>query len=292
MLVSMTGYGAGHFESEDIRVKVEMRGVNHRFFEPVIRLPKGFLALEEPIRNEVATKVHRGRLEIFVVIEDFGLRGRTVTLDSQLLSAYHAAFSEARNIAPIEGDIQASTLFSLPDVFSVKEEDPDVSQIWAYVSKALGQALTTLIAMRQAEGQRLQMDILHRLQAFHDRIEAIAQRAPSVVEAYRNRLTERLQEWHETVTLNEERLHTEVALMAERSDITEELVRARSHVEAFRTTCNEGGAVGRKLDFLLQEMHREVTTIGSKASDVQISRHVVDIKAELEKIREQVQNIE
>lgn len=291
MLVSMTGFGSGTYADEHLRVKVEMRSVNHRFFEPVIRLPKGYLALEEQIRALVAERIHRGRLEIFVVIEDFGSRGRTVNLDSHLLKSYHAALTEARGLVPIDGELDASTLIFVPDLFQVQGVDVDVTREGPLVAQAVGQALEALVQMRQTEGERLQVDILQRLQAFADRIDAIALRAQSVVVAYRERLLQRTREWRDDVALDEDRLYTEVALMADRSNIDEEIVRARSHVEAFRSTCREGGAVGRKLDFLTQEMHREINTIGSKAADVEISRHVVEVKAELEKIREQVQNV-
>lgn len=292
MLMSMTGYGSGECTGDDLSVKVEIRGVNHRFLETVIRLPSGYLALEDQVRRQVAESVHRGRLEIFVSIKDFATRERTVILDSGLLASYRDAVAEAKRIVPITGTFDLTALLAIPDVFRVEDDAPDTESAWPYVSEALGQALQALVAMRRAEGERLQHDIVRRLDAFAAHLDVIESRSTDVVKDYENRLRQRLAEWHEDVSVNEDRMYAEIAFMAERSDITEELVRARSHVEAFKATCQQGGAVGRKLDFLLQELHREITTIGNKAADVTISRHVVEAKAEIEKIREQVQNIE
>lgn len=292
MLVSMTGFGSGRYESADLRISVEVRSVNHRYLELMIRLPKGYMLLEERVRSLVSRYVNRGRLEISVVIEDFRLRGRTVTLDSHLLKSYYAAVSEARELVPVEGEFSVSALLGVADLFQVQESPIDPESIWPHLSEALGQALHSVAAMRTTEGKRLQEDMLQRLDQVESFVEAVARRAPLVVEEYRNRLLQRIESVKDEVQLDEARIQGEILLMVDRSNIDEELVRARSHIEAFRTTCMEGGVVGRKLDFLLQEMNREVNTIGSKASDVEISGLVVQLKAELEKIREQVQNIE
>lgn len=292
MLVSMTGFGVGRVVDQQINVVVEVRTVNHRYFEPYIRLPRGYMALEEKIRAEVAKVIRRGRVEISVLIEDFTLRGRTVTLDSRLLRSYHVAVNEAKELVPVEGELTVAALVAVPELFQIRESPVDPESVWPWVGKALGQALEAVVQMRRAEGARLQEDILGRLSVFAQCVEDIATRAPAVVEAYRARLVQRLAEWHRDVTVDENRLSAEVALMAERSNIDEEIVRLRSHIAAFESTCAADDPVGRKLDFLLQEMNREINTIGSKASDGEIAGYVVDAKAELEKMREQVQNIE
>lgn len=292
MLVSMTGFGVGRVHDDQVSVVVEARSVNHRYFEPYIRLPRGYMALEEKIRTEVAKRIQRGRVEISVLIEDFTLRGRTVTLDSHLLRSYHAALTEARQHVPVEGELTAEALLSVPELFQIRESPVDPDSVWPWVGEAVGQAIDAVVQMRKAEGARLQQDILGRLSVFAECVAKIADRAPTVVEVYRERLVQRLAEWHRDITVDESRLSAEVAFMAERSNIDEEIVRLRSHIAAFENTCAAEGPVGRKLDFLLQEMNREVNTIGSKASDGEIAGYVVDAKAELEKMREQVQNIE
>jgi len=292
MLVSMTGFGSGRYESDQLRVAVEVRSVNHRYLEMTVRLPKGYALLEEKIRAWVAQRVRRGRLEISVVIEDFGLRGRTVTLDSHLLASYGAALAKAREIVPVTGELTVAALLSVPELFQIAESPVDPVSIWPQVAEALEQAFASVLAMRAAEGERLQADLLARLDAFAGYVAAIADRAPQVVEAYRERLQRRVAALGSDLALDAARLEAEVALMAERCAIDEEIVRLRSHIEAFRAACAEEGGVGKKLDFLLQEMHREVNTIGAKASDGEIARLVVEAKAELEKMREQVQNVE
>jgi len=291
LLLSMTGYGSASRSSDAWAVKVEARSVNHRFIDVVAKLPKGYQALEERIRRVTAEYVQRGRVEIFVTIEEFRTKERTVRIDPGLLRGYAQAFREAAELLGRDADLEVDKILSFPDVLVVEEREVDVDAVWPLVEEALREALEGLAAMRRAEGERLFTDIAHRLEKLEQIIQRMEERAPEVVEHYRARLWERVKEWLGELPVDENRMALEVALFAERANIDEELTRARSHIAEFLNVCRVPAA-GRKLDFLLQELNREINTIGSKAHDAQLAAWVVEGKAEVEKIREQVQNIE
>jgi len=291
VLLSMTGYGSATRSDGARAAKVEVRSVNHRFADVTVKLPKGYQALEERIRRLAAEFVQRGRVEIFVSIEEYQLRERTVRIDLGLLKGYARAYQEAAALLGSEAKPDVDKILSLPEVLVVEEAEVDAEAAWPLVEEAVREALQALVEMRRAEGERLYVDIANRLSKIEQIIQRMAERAPEVVEHYRARLWERIQEWQRDVPLDEQRLALEVALFADRANIDEELTRARSHIAEFFKACAERGA-GRKLEFLLQELQREVNTIGSKAHDTALSGWVVEAKAEIEKIREQVQNIE
>lgn len=288
----MTGYGSGSRTDAQRSVKVEARAVNHRFSDIVLRLPKGYQALEERLRKVAAEYVQRGRVEIFLTVEEFGANERTVRLDQGLLKGYLEAFSAAAALLDTQASPDVETLLRLPGVLSVDEVDVDLDAAWPVIEEALREALSELTRMRRSEGERLYADIVHRLSKVEQIIGQMAAKAPLVVEEYKNRLAERIQEWMADGPLDESRLAMEVAFFADKASIDEELTRATSHISEFRKVCLTEGSVGRKLDFLLQELQREINTIASKAHDVQIAGWVVECKAEIEKIREQIQNIE
>ncbi len=292
MLSSMTGYGSAVYEDDERRVRCEARSVNHRYLDISIRLPRPYMALEERVRRVVSERVARGRIEIFVLVEEFSGKRRTMSLDTELLRNYMDAIQEARKIADLEGRLSVDTLVTLPDIIRVTEEEVDVETVWPSFEFALQSTLDKLVEMRRSEGERLASDISARIQWIDGALQQIAQRAPEVVQLYHERLQRRVAEWQNDVSIDPDRIAAEVVLFAERADISEEIVRARSHVQEFLASCQSGSAVGRKLDFLLQELNREINTIGSKANDTEISNHVVAIKSEIEKVREQVQNVE
>lgn len=292
MLSSMTGFGYAVYEDAERKVRCEARSVNHRYLDIVIRLPRPYMALEERVRRVASERVMRGRLEIFVSVEEFTGKRRTMSLDTDLLRSYMDAIQEARQIADLEGRLSVDTLVNLPDIIRVTEEEVDVEAVWPSFEVALQGTLDKLVEMRRSEGKRLTHDISGRIQWIDGALQQIAQRSPEVVQLYHQRLQRRVAEWQSDVSIDPDRIAAEVALFAERADISEEIVRARSHVQEFLASCQSGSAVGRKLDFLLQELHREINTIGSKANDSEISSYVVAVKSEIEKIREQVQNVE
>lgn len=287
----MTGFGSAAASTADYSVKIEVRSVNHRYGEIVVRTPKGYHAIEDRVRRLAGEFIERGRTEIFVSIEEFHGRQRTVRLDKGLLEGYRHAFQEAGETLGQSGSLTLDMLPAIQDVFLVEEFEADIDSVWPLIEGAAREALKRLVDMRSIEGNRLEEDMLQRLLHVETLLSAIARRSPDVVEDYRKRLTERIAEML-SQDIDEQRIALEVALFADKSNIDEEITRARSHIEQFRSACCAGGAVGRKLDFLLQELNREINTIGSKAQDGEIARLVVEVKAELEKIREQVQNIQ
>jgi len=289
---SMTGFGRGEAAGDFGRIVVEMKAVNHRFSEVVFRMPRQFNAMEDPARKLVLTRVSRGRVDVFVQYEA-AAKARGVKVDKELAIAYYSALKELAEGIGSNSELSLDTLAKLPDVLSVAEGEVTADDLWPLLETALTQSLESLLAMREREGAALVVDVQSRLRVMEELATAAAVRNPQVVEEYRaklhKRLTELLPQGH---AVDPVRLAQEVAIFADRSDITEEIQRLGSHVAQFRQTLREGDSIGRKLDFLVQEVGREVNTIGSKANDAAITSKVVEAKGELEKIREQVQNIE
>ncbi len=288
----MTGFGSGIVQEGEYSVKVEIRSVNHRYADLSIRLPKGYHAIEDRVRRLVGAHVSRGRVEIFLEIKEIGTGNRTVKLDRALLHGYVQALHEAGTELGVNFVPHVDMLMSLPDVLSVEEREGDPESVWPLVQSVLTAALEGLVAMRQAEGRRLQDDIIGRIERLSDMIEEIASLAPTGVVRYRERLSANVERLLGSAPVDEQRIAQEIAIYADKSDISEELSRASSHLEQFVQTCGEGESVGRKLDFLIQELNREVNTIASKSQDTRVASLVVEAKSELEKIREQVQNVE
>ncbi len=292
MVYSMTGYGRGEAQGGPGRVVVELRSVNHRFLDVVIRTPRELSILEDRLRAEVQQRVDRGRLEVYVSVDREGQPRHELQVDKNLALAYHKALKEIQNELNLAGSVDLSTLAQLPDVFVLEEVQEEANQYWPLVQQAARHAVDSLLDMRANEGRSLAEDMLQRISSIEGEVAAIHERAPLNVSEYRERLRARVEELLGETAVDNDRLEAEVVYYAERSDITEELVRLESHLSQFRNTVGSEGAVGRKLNFILQEIHREVNTIGSKAGDAEIGRSVVEIKTQLEKLREQVQNIE
>jgi uncharacterized protein (TIGR00255 family) len=289
----MTGFGqADSVAGEDYYYKVEIRSVNHRFLDIAVRLPRDLQALEERVRCAVQQAAGRGRVEVSVFGSQVNAGKKRVILNRSLAESYYRALYELSEVCG-EGDLPGAELLSgFPEVLSLENEAPDLETAWSVLAPVINRALAQLVEQRRAEGERLASDIRQRLLLVESYLAELAGRAPAVADEYRKKLTERLKEYLGGCGLDEARLFAEAALFADRSNITEELVRLRSHLAYFRQTMALDETVGRKLDFLAQELFREINTIGSKAGDFELARLVVEIKAELEKVREQVQNIE
>lgn len=288
----MTGFGRGEATSEVGSVVVELKSVNHRFSEVVVRFPKELVALEDRVRALVTKKVVRGRVDVFLSWEESRLRHRIVEVDKVLALAYYKACKELEAEIGNSSGIDAAFIARLPDVLRVTEVSENIEAIWTLLESAIASALDGLVAMRGAEGVKLGQDLLERVAVIERHTEQITARAPAMVEDYRNQLRDRLNELLPPNAVDEQRLAMEVALFADRASITEELVRLRSHCDQLRSMLSASEPIGRKLDFLLQEMNREINTTGSKVSDPTITALVIEVKSELEKIREQAQNIE
>jgi uncharacterized protein (TIGR00255 family) len=290
MIKSMTGYGKGEARCDDRRFVVEVRSVNHRYCDITLRLPRRYALLEGEIRKAVAGRVSRGKVDLTLAMEGGEVAPAALEVNEPLADAYYAVICSLKKRLGLGGDITVRDVVSVPDIITFKEEAPDIEKERPLIEEAINSALDRLEEMKRAEGDALAREIFGRLDRIGRAIDDVERRAPEVVELCKKRLSERVGGLGYQV--DEGRLAQEVAFFADRSDISEELVRLRSHLEQFRAICEAPEPSGRKLDFLIQEINREINTVGSKGSDALISQSVVEVKAELEKIREQVQNIE
>ena len=290
---SMTGFGRSEILIEQFSFTIEVKSVNHRYLDVGIKLPRKLSFMEELLRNTVKSVVRRGRLDVYVNQQTSETSTKRVMIDESLCHAYVDAFKSISEKMDILNDVSVSLLARLPEVVSVEQQDIDESIIQIKLEEGLKNALTQLLQMRSAEGDSLRKDLNTRMEALRKQIKDIEKISPEVSRAYRERLIKRISELSENVVAEDDnRILTEVAIFAEKSSVDEEIVRFKSHLDQFVDTMAEKEPVGRKLDFLVQELNREINTIGSKAGDIKIGGLVVDIKSELEKIREQVQNIE
>ncbi len=292
MMKSMTGYGRGECQGEGTRVEVEIKSFNHRYCEVTPHLPRRLNPLEGAIRNLVKQRVSRGRIEIFVQSDLASLTEQKLELDLNLARDFHLALKVLQENLSIPGEIRLETLANFKEIFSRKEVETDVEKESAKIQEALEEALSRWESMRREEGLALRRDFLQRLKTVEEMLLGIEEKGPLAVQACRDRLAQRVQELSGGMAFDEARLAQEVAYLAERSDISEELVRIRSHIHQFREMLDRPEPMGKKLEFILQEINREANTIGSKANDAGIAQFAVGIKAELEKMREQVQNVE
>ncbi len=295
MLVSMTGYGQSFIKNENYRINVEMKSVNHRFSEVTIRMPRQFLFLEDRLKKSINQFVQRGKVDVFLTVEGEGLVERTLQVDWDLLKEFYLTHERAQEKLAVTQQLNLEKLLLHPDVVTVLEKDNQSEILVELIASATKKATEELLKMRQKEGSALAVDLTQRLKKLGAVVANVEEHAPGVIEAYQQRLLKRMEELlDEKLEVEESRVLTEVAIFADKANIDEELTRLKSHLEQFMFIIeqHESGVVGRKLDFLVQEMNREVNTVGSKSNDIYINKQVVELKAELEKIKEQVQNIE
>ena len=293
MLTSMTGFGRGEVQGEGKQFNIELKSINHRYMDINIRLPRIFTYLEDNIRQVIKRYIKRGRIEVFINYKNLDGKDIQVTADIPLIQQYINALDEIHDTFKVEKNIDVTTIAKLPDVFKVDKKEEDEEKVWTFLEKALIIALEDLVKMRQIEGDKLREDLVKRIEIIADLMDKVEQKSPKVVLEYKERLKKRIKDiMDEGIDIDEEKIAMEVALFADKSNITEEIIRFNSHIIQFKSSIMEDDAIGRKLDFIIQEMNREVNTIGSKSNDLVISNLVVEIKSELEKIREQVQNIE
>lgn len=289
---SMTGYGKGTYDEGGIELTCEMKTVNNRYLDASIKAPRLFAAYEEAVRSLIKEKMTRGHVDVFISLKDKREKQTALTTDMALASAYVAAAKALKEAFPdLTDDITLSSVIRYPEV--LKSEDTQVldEQLIEALTTAVKAALENLNAMRKVEGEKLKADMLARMAEIEKLVAQVAERAPLVAAAYKERLTTRVKEYLDGAQIDENRILTEVAVFTDKSNIDEELTRLRSHIEQFRSICEEG-VVGRKLDFLVQEFNREANTTCSKSNDVTITRLGLALKNEIEKVREQVQNVE
>ena len=292
MIRSMTGYGRSQQTIDGREILVEIRSVNHRYFEFSARVPRAYGYLEEKLKSFLQGKVSRGKVEVGVSIYNIEGKDASIEVNRSIAQGYVDALRSANETLGLEDDLKLSNLIRLPDIFNVIKNTEDEEIIWNDVKIAAEEALNNFVAMREIEGQKMREDIESRLESIGRMVARVEERSPMVTEAYRQRLYNKLCEVLNDKKIDEQRILTEAAIFSEKTAVDEETVRLKSHIHQFRELLESGDAIGRKLDFLIQEFNRESNTIGSKAQDVEIIKIVVDLKSEIEKIREQIQNIE
>lgn len=292
MIKSMTGYGKSEQTIDSLNVTVEIKSVNHRYFEFSARVPREYGFLEEKLKKYCNSLITRGKVECYVSVEDLEEREMEVNVNETLAAGYVKALKELSERFGLKDDISAVTLSRYPDVITLHKASEDEERIWNAVKTVAETAVSKFIEMRETEGSKLRGDILSRADYIIECVEFIEGRSPETVREYNEKLKQRMKELLGDAAVDEQRLLNEAAIYADKIAVDEETVRLRSHISQLREFMNSSEAIGRKLDFLVQEINREANTIGSKAQDVDIAKKVIALKAEVEKIREQVQNIE
>ena len=291
MLRSMTGFGHCEYTENDISFTIEIKTVNHRYIDIFLKMPKQLSTFEDMIRSLASAKIQRGKIDIYITYDNKSSDSQEVILDEGLAKAYCDALRKISDELGLRDDISATSLARFPDILKVEKQENN-EEVGKVLEKAFNIALDELVQMRTREGEKLKESLLANLSTIEDYIEKIKEKAPLVVKEYKEKLEMRLNELIDIQRVDPARIATEVALFADKCSIDEELVRLKSHIIQMREMLDVGSPVGKKADFLIQEMNREVNTIGSKASNIDITRNVVELKSEIEKLREQIQNIE
>ena len=292
MIKSMTGYGRAQGSFSGGEIAVEIKSVNNRYLDCGVKLPRVYSFAEDAIKGLVQHTISRGKVDVFININAAGANNVKISVNKPVVEGYISAMKQIAAEYDVVDDISVSTLTRMGDVFLVEKQEEDETEVQEALLSVVSQALRAFDTMRTQEGEALKKDLLQKAEDILTLVAKVEQRSPITVAAYRERLTAKMQEVLESTSIDEARIVQEAAIYADKVAVDEETVRLRSHVAQLQKMLGEGGVIGRKLDFLMQEMNREANTIGSKGNDVEQARNVVDIKSELEKIREQIQNIE
>lgn len=293
IIKSMTGYGRGDSIKDSYRIKVEIKAVNHRYNEISVRMPRHISYLEESLKKLVKEKVSRGKVDVYINLEYIRESAIEVKVDIPLAKSYKKELENLIEELNLEDTVKLNNLLNISEIVKTERKELDEDLIWDCINEAMTIALENMVLMREKEGVELKTDMISKLENIETSILSIVERSPSVVIEYKEKLKERIQDLLDNnISLDEDKISSEVAFFADKSSIDEEIVRLKSHIKQFYNILGESDPIGRKLDFLIQELNREINTIGSKANDVIISKYVVELKSELEKVREQIQNIE
>lgn len=292
MIKSMTGFGRCEISENTKKMTVEMKSVNHRYLDVNMKMPKKLNFFDASIRSLLKSYLQRGKVDLFITYEDTAETNFSLKYNQELAGEYLRYLRQMSEQFGLENDIRVSTLSRYPEIFSMEEVQADEEALWQLLEKAVRGACAQFVETRTKEGEALKKDLLEKLDGMLVNVDYIAERSPQIIGEYRQKLEEKVKELLADAHIEESRLATEVTIFADKICVDEEIVRLRSHVEHMKETLKEGGAVGRKLDFIAQEMNREANTILSKANDLEVSNHAIDLKTEIEKVREQIQNIE
>jgi len=292
MIKSMTGFGRAEASDSDRKITIEMKSVNHRYFEPAMKMPKKLNIYEAGIRTILKKYINRGKVDIFVTYEDYSESKFCLKYNEELANEYMSIFNYMAEQFDIPNDITVSSLSRYPEVITMEEQSGDDDAVWHLLEKAVENACVQFVESRITEGEKLKADLLEKLDYMTGLVDEIENRSPGIIEEYRQRLEDKVAELLCDTPVDENRIATEVTIYADKICVDEETVRLRSHIESTKDELIEGGSVGRKLDFIAQEMNREANTILSKANDLETSNCAISLKTEIEKVREQIQNIE
>ncbi len=292
MIKSMTGFGRCEITENDRKFTVEMKSVNHRYLDVNIKMPKKLNFFESAIRGELKNYISRGKVDVFITYEDFTENNTTIRYNKEVATEYLKYLREMAQEFDLDDDIRVSTLSRYPEVFTMEEQTMDEEELWKGLQKAIKGAAENFVQTRITEGENLRNDLIQKLDNMLSLVDFITERSPQIIKEYREKLMTKIQDILGSVQVDENRLLTEVTIFADKVCVDEELVRLRSHIETTKKTLLEGGSIGRKLDFIAQEMNREANTTLSKSNDLDISNCAIELKTEIEKVREQIQNIE
>ncbi len=292
MIKSMTGFGRCEITENDRKYTVEMKSVNHRYLDVNIKMPKKLNFFESAIRAELKNYISRGKVDVFITYEDFTENNTTIRYNKEVATEYLKYLKEMAEDFQLDNDIRVSTLSRYPEVFTMEEQTMDEEELWKGLQKAIKGASESFVQTRIAEGENLRDDLIQKLDNMLGMVDFISERSPQIISEYREKLLNKIQDLLGAVQVDENRLLTEVTIFADKVCVDEEIVRLRSHIETTKKTLLEGGSIGRKLDFIAQEMNREANTTLSKSNDLEISNVAIELKTEIEKVREQIQNIE
>ena len=292
MLKSMTGYGRQEKLIDGKKILVEVRSVNQRFTDYNIKQPRNMGYLEEKVRNFASEKITRGKVDIYISVESYDETDKEIYLNTALAKNYIDVLKQLRDEFDLKDDISVMKVAEFTEIFKTERKEEDQEQVWSQVKEVMAEAMEAFISMREREGERIEKDLVERVEYMKTLAAQVDERSPQTVEEYRDRLYSKIKELLEDRDIDESRILTEVAIFSDKIAVNEETVRLGSHFEEFYNIINSGEPAGRKLDFLIQEINREVNTIGSKAQDIEIAKTVVTLKGEIEKLREQIQNIE
>ena len=292
MLKSMTGLGRAEVMDSDKKITVELKSVNHRYLDMNVKMPKKFSFFEAAIRNVLKKYIQRGKVDVFISYEDYTENRVALRYNKELAGEYLRYLNAMAQDFQLSNDVSASVLSHYPEVLVMEEEPVDENEIWSSLEQVLTEAAIQFVTSRETEGQNLKTDLFAKLEALDEKVNQIEERGPEILRAYRERLMQKMREFLEDTQIEESRIAAEVVLFADKICTDEETVRLHSHIKNMKDVLDSGNGIGRKLDFIAQEMNREANTILSKANDLEVSNIAIDLKTEIEKIREQIQNIE
>ncbi|MED9966321.1 MAG: YicC/YloC family endoribonuclease [Blautia sp.] len=292
MIKSMTGFGRSEAVTGERKITVELKSVNHRYLDLSIKMPKKLSFLESAIRNLMKTYIQRGKVDVFITYEDYTLNRGALKYNKELAAEYLGYLRQMQEEFGLENDIKVSALSRYPEVLTMEDQSPDEEELWSFLEPVLRQACEKFVDARILEGHNLEKDLLEKLEELDKKVQMVEERSPEVVNAYRAKLEARVHELFEDSQIDDSRIAAEVVMFSDKICNDEETVRLRSHIKNMQKIVTEKEGIGRKLDFMAQEMNREANTILSKSSDLEISNIAIDLKTEIEKIREQIQNVE